>query len=70
MNDGQVTALAQYLRAHFTDKGPWTDVDDALHKAREAARARIIPPPSPNQPAPSGASQRSTQEAAHEAERQ
>ncbi len=64
MNDGQVAALVQYLRAHYTDKGPWTDVDDALHKAREAARVRIAP--SPDQPASSGASQRST----HEAERQ
>ena len=70
MNDGQVAALAQYLRAHFTDKGPWTDVDDALHKARDAARGRVVSPASPDQPAPPAASQRSTQEAAHEAERQ
>ena len=66
MNDSQVAALAQYLRAHFTDKGPWTDIEDALHKARDAARLRIISPTSPDQPAPPGASQRST----HEAERQ
>jgi mono/diheme cytochrome c family protein len=65
MNDSQVAALAQYLRTHFTDKGPWTDVEDALHKARDAARARISPTSS-DQPAPPGASQRST----HEAERQ
>ena len=58
MNDEQVAALAQYLRAHFTDKGPWTDVDDALRKARDAARAATVSPASPDQPAPPGASQR------------
>jgi mono/diheme cytochrome c family protein len=39
MNDAQLVALARYLRAHFTDKEPWPDVEQTLREARSAARA-------------------------------
>jgi len=38
MSDAQLIALARYLRAHFTDKEPWRDVEASLREARSAAR--------------------------------
>jgi mono/diheme cytochrome c family protein len=34
MTDAQVVALVNYLRAHFSDKGPWTGVEDSVRAAR------------------------------------
>jgi mono/diheme cytochrome c family protein len=54
MDDRQLTALATYLRARFTDKPAWNDVDNTVREARSAegaASARpapseeAIPPP-------------------------
>jgi len=53
MNDAQLVALARYLRARFTDKEPWPDVEQSLREARSATRAattrsapsdRLMPP--------------------------
>lgn len=38
MNDAQLIALARFLRAHFSDKEPWTDVEKNLREARSVAR--------------------------------
>jgi mono/diheme cytochrome c family protein len=38
MDDRQVAALAHYLRAHFTGKPPWTDIETSLSEARAALR--------------------------------
>ncbi len=40
MDDAQVTSLARYLRAHFTGKPPWTDIESSLNEARAALRAK------------------------------
>ena len=37
MNDAQVAALVRYLRARFSDKGPWTDILKSVHDARSRA---------------------------------
>jgi mono/diheme cytochrome c family protein len=39
ISDAQLIALARYLRAHFTDKEPWRDMENSLREARSAARA-------------------------------
>jgi mono/diheme cytochrome c family protein len=39
MTDSQLAALARYLRAHFTDREPWQDVEQSLQAARSSARA-------------------------------
>lgn len=35
LDDGQVGALAAYLRARFTDKPPWSDIGAAVAQARQ-----------------------------------
>jgi mono/diheme cytochrome c family protein len=44
MNDPQLIALARYLRAHFSDKEPWHDVENSLRQARDAARGGTTRP--------------------------
>jgi mono/diheme cytochrome c family protein len=39
MDDNQVAALARYLRAHFTDKPPWMDIEKSISDARTNLRA-------------------------------
>jgi mono/diheme cytochrome c family protein len=39
VSDAQLVALASYLRAHFSDKGPWNDVDRSVRDARNSQRA-------------------------------
>jgi mono/diheme cytochrome c family protein len=39
MDDDQLAALARHLRARFTDKGPWSDVETNVRAARSAQRA-------------------------------
>jgi mono/diheme cytochrome c family protein len=58
MNDRQLTALARYLRAHFTDKGPWPDVEQTLQAARSTARAGSVRP-APNDRLSPGTTQQS-----------
>jgi mono/diheme cytochrome c family protein len=38
MNDEQVAALARYLRARYSDKGPWTGVAKKVSDARNMQR--------------------------------
>jgi mono/diheme cytochrome c family protein len=42
MNDAQVLALARYLRSHFTDKNPWSDIEGSLRDARSGERAATV----------------------------
>jgi mono/diheme cytochrome c family protein len=42
MNDSQLTALARYLRGHFTDREPWPDIEQSLRAARSPARAGTV----------------------------
>lgn len=42
MTDSQLVALARYLRAHFTDKEPWQDVEQSLRAARRSVQAAIV----------------------------
>lgn len=64
MNDAQLVALAHYLRAHFTDKEPWSDIEKSLREARSAAREASTRP-APRQRSAPGA----TSEAQNEAQR-
>jgi mono/diheme cytochrome c family protein len=38
ISDDQLVALVAYLRAHFSDRAPWTDIESSLHSARNPAR--------------------------------
>jgi mono/diheme cytochrome c family protein len=38
LSDTQVQELAAYLRARFTDKPPWPDVQAAVAEARQGER--------------------------------
>jgi mono/diheme cytochrome c family protein len=38
LSDAQVQELATYLRARFTDKAPWPDVQAAVAEARQGER--------------------------------
>jgi mono/diheme cytochrome c family protein len=38
ISDAQLVALARYLRSHFTDKEPWSDLENSLREARNPAR--------------------------------
>jgi mono/diheme cytochrome c family protein len=42
MNDSQLTALARYLRARFTDMEPWPDIEQSLRAARSPGRAGTV----------------------------
>jgi mono/diheme cytochrome c family protein len=46
LSDRQLTDLLVYVRARFSDKPAWTDVDKHIREAR-AGGARIYPAPSP-----------------------
>jgi mono/diheme cytochrome c family protein len=42
MNDAQVLALARYLRSHFTNQNPWSDIEASLRDARSDQRAATV----------------------------
>jgi mono/diheme cytochrome c family protein len=46
LNDRQLADLLAYVRARFSDKPPWTDIDKDIRDAR-AGGSRIYPAPSP-----------------------
>jgi mono/diheme cytochrome c family protein len=46
LNDRQLADLLVYVRARFSDKPPWTDVEKHIREAR-ADGARVYPAPSP-----------------------
>jgi mono/diheme cytochrome c family protein len=58
MNDGQLMALARYLRSHFTAKEPWNDIEQSLRAARSTARAGTVRPPPSGGLSPSGTMQK------------
>ena len=60
MNDAQIAALARYLRARFSDKGPWTDIAKSVHDARNRGRVATMGHPMV-EPPPSGAVQQAAQ---------
>jgi mono/diheme cytochrome c family protein len=35
LSDGQVAALARYLRSRFSDQPPWSDIEESVHAARK-----------------------------------
>lgn len=51
LRDGQVAALARYLRGRFSDQPPWTDIDESVHAARNA-RQTVSPAPSSERVSP------------------
>ena len=52
MNDGQVTALLNYLRARFSSQPAWTDVDRTVEDARRTQIVFLLTSPGPlNTPA-------------------
>ncbi len=63
MNNAQVAALAHYLRARFSDKGPWTDIARSIHDARSRQRVATASHAPADAPAPSGTAQRTNNEA-------
>jgi hypothetical protein len=63
MDDNQVAALARYLRAHFTDKPPWTDIDKSISDARANTRAPAANSSPGNGTASTGTQQGTTHEA-------
>jgi len=66
MDDAQVAALARYLRANFTAKPAWTDIDTSI----TAARAALRTPPANAAPANGSASTATQQGTTHEAQRE
>jgi mono/diheme cytochrome c family protein len=52
MNDAQLIALARFLRVHFSDKEPWSDIEKSLREARSTARGatRRSAPSDPSTP--------------------
>lgn len=61
MNDAQVAALVRYLRARFSDKGPWTDIAKSVHDARSRARFPAASRAPVVEPTPSGTAQQASQ---------
>jgi mono/diheme cytochrome c family protein len=57
MNDGQVTALLQFLRARFSNQPPWTGVEQTVAEARRTQTVFLDTSPGP-QNAPADATQR------------
>ncbi|HXQ07103.1 MAG TPA: cytochrome c [Bradyrhizobium sp.] len=52
MNDGQVTALLNYLRARFSNQPAWTDVEKTVEDARRTQIVFLLTSPGPlNTPA-------------------
>jgi mono/diheme cytochrome c family protein len=66
MDDAQVAALARYLRASFTAKPAWTDIDTSIAATRAALRA----PAANAAPANGSASTAMQQGTTHEAQRE
>jgi mono/diheme cytochrome c family protein len=61
MDDGQIAALVRDLRARFSEKAPWSDIEKVVREARgNAAVARYAPASAPASP---GTEQRSANEA-------
>jgi mono/diheme cytochrome c family protein len=65
MNDAQVLALARYLRARFSDKGPWTDIAKSVHDARGRGRVPSVSRAPVIEPKPSATQQQAHNEAQH-----
>jgi mono/diheme cytochrome c family protein len=65
MTDGQLTALARYLRARFTDKEPWQDIEQSLRAARSTARAASVRSAPSDRLSPPDTMQRPHNEAQH-----
>jgi mono/diheme cytochrome c family protein len=42
IDDGQLVALAKYLRGRFTDRDPWSDIEKSVSNARNAERAVTV----------------------------
>jgi mono/diheme cytochrome c family protein len=51
MNDGQVTALLQFLRARFSNQPPWTGVENTVAQARQTQTVFLTSPEPRNAPA-------------------
>jgi mono/diheme cytochrome c family protein len=51
LSDGQLAALARYLRSRFSDQPPWTDIEEGVHAARNA-RQTASPVPSSEHASP------------------
>ena len=57
MNDGQVTALLQFLRARFSNQRPWTGVENTVAEARRTQTVFLQTTPGPHN-APADTTQR------------
>jgi mono/diheme cytochrome c family protein len=57
MNDGQIVALLQYLRAQFSNQPPWNRVETAVAEARRTQTVFLQTSPGPRN-APADATQR------------
>jgi mono/diheme cytochrome c family protein len=57
MNDGQVAALLQFLRARFSNQPPWTGVEKTVAEARRSQTVLLETSPGPHN-APADATQR------------
>ncbi len=61
MNDAQLAALVRYLRAHFSGKGPWNDIEQSVRAARSSQRAATVSALPAGQAPPAGTTQRMSQ---------
>ncbi len=66
MTDAQLAALVRYLRAHFSSKGPWSDIDATVGEARSRQRAATANALPTGQTPPAGTTQRMSNEAQHQ----
>ena len=57
MNDDQIMALLQYLRAQFSNQPPWTSVETTVAEARRTQTVFLQTSPGPHN-APADATQR------------
>lgn len=59
MSNAELVALAGYLRAHFSDKGPWNNIENNVRDARNSQRATTDQaPPGTTQRTNNGEAQR------------
>jgi mono/diheme cytochrome c family protein len=63
IDDGQLAALVRYLRARFSAKGSWADIENSVHAARSAQHAMTASHAPADQATLSGTTQRKTDEA-------
>jgi len=63
MDDKQLVALARHLRARFSNKGPWNDIENSVHEARSAQRAVTVSHAPADQATAPATMQRKTDEA-------